>query len=487
MTRLLILVALAALLGAGCSNPAPESTSAPEPAASASRRPNVLLYVIDTLRADRVGTYGYAAPTTPTIDRVAARGIVFENAYAPGPWTLPSVVSLMLSQPICRHGVEVDGLEIDEEATPLAEFLSDAGYATASFVSNSYAGRLSGLERGFDIYEGPADDSAELLGQFLDETGDEPFFVYIHDVHPHDPYQVSPAAAAAFGNVTAEDLKRIRNRSLKYRRLTRTDFSAGAKPGATDNTREQRIALARLEQVREPYAVAYDARIREADEQVARALLELEEHGHLEDTVVIIASDHGEELGDHGGWLHDQSVYEELVRTPLVVRLPKDEHGGRRIVGTVSLLDVAPTIAALAHVAIPPGAFEGTNLVPLLQGRASGLEENEPRVTTMRTNHKKYYRPWKRLRGDRNLVVREGAWKAIWNVEPDTVELFDLSVDPGEATNLSREHPAIAKRLGDFARRYLARCAERRATPRRADASVSKEAEDRLRALGYVD
>lgn len=477
-----------ALLALSCTR-APSNEPATESAAPPPTRPNVLLYLIDTLRADRVGTYGYPRPTTPTLDALAAEGVVFEQAYAPGPWTLPSVVSLMLSQPMCRHGVEVDGVRIDAQATPLAEVMRRNGYATASFIANTYAGRLSGLERGFDTYRGPVDDAGQLVGDFLDESGDEPFFIYVHDVRPHDPYQASRESLAPFGDVDSKTRKKMRNRSLKYRQLTRTDFANGTPVGSTDNTREQRVALARLDQIRDAYGVAYDARVREADEHVARTLEELDERGRLDDTLIIVLSDHGEELGEHGGWLHDQSVYDELVRAPLVVRLPQGEHGGERIETIVSLLDVAPTIADLAGVAVPEDAFEGRSLAPLLAGTTAARDtaRDTPLVTSMRRNHKKYYRPWKKTRGDQNLVVRDGPWKAIWNVEPNTVELYDLSADPGERRNLSREHPAIAQRLAAHARAYLARCQERRGQPQPTTAELSEEAAERLRALGYVD
>lgn len=485
IARLAAAVVLAAVLAA-CTTPGDEGASTRGPATPA-RRPNVLLFLVDTLRADRVGAYGYEHPTTPTIDRLAREGIVFESAYAPGPWTLPSVVSLMLSQPMCRHGVEIDGLQIDAEATPLAEAMREAGYATASFIANTYAGRLSGLERGFDTYEGPVDDAGSLVGTFLDEIGDDPFFIYVHDVRPHDPHLASPDELEPFGAVSPEILKRMKNRAHKYRQLTRADFTSGEPPGTTDNTREQRTAMARLRQVGDAYGLAYDARVREADAQIERTLAELAKRGRLDDTIVLVVSDHGEELGEHGGWLHDQSVYEELVRAPLVLRLPDGEHAGTRIESVVTLLDVAPTIAELTDVPVPAGAFDGQSVVPLVTTPEKTNAQAEPVVASMRMNRKKYFRPWKLRRGDQNLVVREGPWKAIWNVEPDTVELYDLSVDPAEANDLRREHPAIADRLAGHARRYLKRCQDRRAAPRQAPAEVSAEATERLRALGYVD
>lgn len=461
------------------------STENATPSAASTNGPSVLLFLVDTLRADRVGTYGYDGPTTPTIDRLAREGIVFEDAYTPGPWTLPSVVSIMLSQPICRHGVEVDGFEVDAEATSLAQALHEVGYATASFIANTYAGRFAGLERGFDTNGALVDDAGSLIGSFLDEIGEDPFFIYVHDVHPHDPHLASPRALEPFGTVSPENLKRMKNRTSRYRQLTRSDFAAGKEPGTTDNTRDQRVALARLRQIKDAYGTAYDARVRQADEQIADAVDELARHGRLDDTVVIVVSDHGEELGEHGGWLHDQSVYEELVRAPLIVRLPDGSHAGTRIPSVVSLLDIAPTIADLTNTPVPPSSFEGRSLLPLLEAQPE--ERSDPAVVSMRINRKKYFRPWKTQRGDQNLVVREGPWKAIWNVEPNTVELYDLSVDPAEKIDLQMAHPTIATRLADHARDYLRRCQARRGKPQAHSAEISAESAERLRALGYID
>lgn len=477
--RWILFGALLASLAA-CSEP----REPPGDAARRPARPNILLYLVDTLRADRLGVYGYPKPTSPTLDGLAAEGVVFEQAYAPGPWTLPSVVSIMLSQPSCRHGVEIDGVKISPKSTPLAEILADAGYRTASLIANAYAGRPAGLERGFDVYAGPVDDPARHVASFLDRTDEaEPFFIYVHDVRPHDPFDAGDEAMSLFGDVDRRALKRLRNRSLRYRRLTRVDHAAGDPPGTTDNTAEQRRALARLDEMAAWYRQAYDARVREADGELADTLDVLGDRGLLDDTVVVVLSDHGEEFGEHRGWLHDQSVYDEVVRAPLIVRLPRSEHAGARVDAPVSLLDVAPTLADLAGVPAPDGAFEGTSLLPRLEGRAVG---DEPFVPSIRLNRKKYFRPWKESRGDHNLVVRDGRWKAIWNVEPDTIELYDLAADPGESRDLHAAHPDVAARLRERARDYLERCSARRSKTGPPE-KISNEALERLRALGYVD
>lgn len=482
MKRILGRALVGALVGvlAACTEPTEPAVEVVGPPA----RPNLLLYLVDTLRADRLGVYGYPKPTSPTLDGLAADGVVFEQAYAPGPWTLPSVVSIMLSQPSCRHGVEIDGVKIAPESTPLAELLAGAGYRTASLIANAYAGRPAGLERGFDVYAGPVDEPSRHVASFLEQTDEtEPFFIYVHDVRPHDPFDAGDEAMSLFGDVDRRALKRLRNRSLRYRRLTRVDHAAGDPPGTTDNTAEQRRALARLDEMAAWYHQAYDARVREADDALADTLDVLRERGVLDDTVVVVLSDHGEEFGEHEGWLHDQSVYDEVVRAPLIVRLPRSEHAGTRIDTPVTLLDVAPTLADLAGVPAADGAFEGTSLVPRIEGRAVS---RGPLVPSIRRNRKKYFRPWKETRGDHNLVVRDGRWKAIWNVEPDTIELYDLAADPGESRNLHAIHPDVATRLRGRARDYLERCSARRAKTG-PPGTISDEALERLRALGYVD
>ena len=228
--------------------------------------------------------------------------------------------------------------------------------------------------------------------------------------------------------------------------------------------------------------VLYDAAIRLADERFGSVLDLLRERSLQSETVVVLLSDHGEELGEHGGWQHDQSVYEELIRVPLLIRFPDDEYAGRRVRQVVSVVDVAPTLLQLAGTAVEGSVLRGRDLGGLLgSGRANDYSELV--ITAVRDNQKKFYAPWKARRGDLNIAVREGFLKAIVNVEVGTVELYDLDVDMAEKIDLAQVRPEDAARLGAFAHEWLAGCGGSEA----AVSELDEETLDQLRTLGYVD
>jgi len=460
-----LLVALS-LIGAGCSEPRP---------------PSVVLFVIDTLRADRVGAYGYGADTTPRIDALARESVLFEHAYAPAPWTLPSVVSLLTSTYACEHGVTVDGLALHPDIPTLAERLAEAGYATASLHANAYAGSISGLDRGFAINELLPYAEGEQIDAWLDRVGDGPFFLYVHNVEPHDAYIAPSETVQRFGRVSPRERDRVNDLLQRYRRLTRADFEAGRAPGTTDNTGTQRAVITRMRALAGAHSALYDGDVHLADERLGSVIDALQRRGVWDDAIFVLASDHGEEFAEHGGLQHDQSVYEELIRVPLLLRLPGAEASGTRIAAQVSLVDVAPTILELAGVTAD--GLSGRSLLPLLDDDPRSAEG----VASLRINRKKYFRPFRERRGDLNVAVRDASWKAIWNADLAQVELFDLASDPGEERNVATQHPERAKAMADEARQWLARCRSRaERAPPRAAGEIGPAERDRLRALGYV-
>jgi arylsulfatase A-like enzyme len=481
-----LLVVLAALCVA-CGDPRP---------------PSVVLFVIDTLRADRVGAYGYGAPTTPQIDALARESVLFEQAYAPAPWTLPSVVSLLTSTYACEHGVTVDGLALHPDIPTLAERLADAGYATASFHANAYAGSVSGLDRGFAVSELLPYTEGDQVEAWLDRVGERPFFLYVHNVEPHDAYIAPFETVQRFGSVSEGERARVNKLLNRFRRLTRADFEQGQLPGATDNTGTQRAVLSRMRSLGPALSALYDGDIHLADERLGSVVAALERRGVWDDAIFVLVSDHGEELMDHGGLQHDQSVYEELIRVPLILRLPAGEAAGTRIPQVVSLVDVAPTI--LDRVGLPTGGLPGRS--GGLPGRSGGLSgqsgglsgesllpliaggrQSEGGIASVRINRKKYFRPFRERRGDVNVALRDGSWKGIWNAEPARIELFDLASDAGELRDVSIEHPERAQAMAGEARRWLAACRERsRQVPPRPAGEIGEAERDRLRALGYV-
>ena len=439
---------------------------------------DVVIFLIDTLRADHTGSYGRWPSPTPFLDQLAAESILFEQAYAPAPWTLPSTVSLLTSQPLCQHRVAVDGDVISAETVPLAERMAASGRRTASLFANPFAGSMSGLDRGFDVSRLVPAVDGERVGRWLDSIGDRPFFLYAHNIEPHDPYH------GGVRGISLRRLERINGLLDRYRELTRVDWLAGRPLGTTRNEAQQDAQRRELAALHAPIEKLYDGDVRRADGRLADVVSELRRRGRLENTVLIVVADHGEALGEHDGWQHDHALYEEVVRVPLLIRLPGAAHGGLRIAEPVSLLDVAPTLAELLGEPELAEGAAGRSLVPWIEGRGAGDEP--PRVVSTRWNRKKYYAPLETTRGNLNVALREGPWKAIWNADSDTLELYDLARDPRERNDRSREEPERAHRLAELARAEAAPCQAARPAPTRPP-ELDPAARRRLRELGYLD
>jgi arylsulfatase A-like enzyme len=256
--------------------------------------------------------------------------------------------------------------------------------------------------------------------------------------------------------------------------------------GTTDNTAEQDGHMAALNALLDDYNELYDASVRLADTNLGSVVDALQDAGLWENTLFIVVSDHGEEMNDHGGWLHDQSVYQELMHVPLIIRFPHGQYAGRRVKSVVSLVDVLPTIFDYLNKPDSARGARGRSLMPLI--RAEGAKAvDDFLVPAMRINTKKYYRPWKVSRGDINIVVRKGRWKGIWNVEPKTFELYDLASDPLERHEVSAANPELALAMQVFARVWYKEQAEYGTALPQDTGELDEETLQNLRSLGYVD
>ncbi len=448
--------------------------------------PNVVIFLVDTLRADRLEPYGYSKPTSPNLRELARESTLFEQAYSPAPWTLPSVVSLMLSQLICEHRVVYDGQVIDPAAVPLAERLRERGYRTGSFFVNPYAGALSGLDRGFDTSElVKKQNTGRTVADWLDQPSTDrstPFFLYLHNTEPHGAHRAKDDRLSELGSsVSKREKKTLEELAQGFRRLTRVDFVRGQPLGTTDNTTEQEAAIEALNERRETFSDLYDARVLEADHRIGSVTRELKARGLWDDTLFILLADHGEEFGEHGSWLHDQSVYQELVSVPLIVKWPGGENGGRRVAEPVTLLDVVPTILEFAGGTVEGSKIRGRSLTETL-----GHSASTPRVTAMRKNEKKYTRSIKEARGDLNFVAVEGTWKGIFNPETDSFELYDLANDPDESKDLGDREKNVARRLLQVARDQLDQCKLLESLGQAPIGDIDPEAAAALKSLGYL-
>ncbi len=411
----------AALLG--CAAP----PASDDPRALAAARPNVVLISIDTLRSDRLPAYGYDGVETPAIDRLAADGVLFERAYTHVNVTLPSHVSLFTGLLPSDHGVrDNSGYRLDEEIPTLAETLRREGYATGGFVSSYVLRAGNGIDRGFDVYDDGVRfetglDFGELqrsgretlnaASRWLGEVERAPFFLFLHVYEPHAPY--NPPAPFA-----------------------------------------------------ERYDNAYDGEVAAADAVVGELIRQLEERGLYDESLVILLSDHGEGLMDHGEMDHLILIYREVLQVPLIVKLPAGERAGERVASNAQLGDVAPTVYSRLGLD-QPAEFFGVDLLDLPGEPEPGAAS---RQIVSESVYPRIHFGW----SDLGSIV-EGDLHFIESPAP---ELFRLSDDPGERNNLIQEERAAARRM--------------RGALEAVDRSLSSPVEDdpevrrRLESLGYL-
>jgi arylsulfatase A-like enzyme len=422
-------------------------------------RPNLLLVCIDTLRADMIGAYGYPRPTTPTLDRLAAQGVLFEDALATSPWTLPSGASLLTGLYPHRHGMKSAERSLARDVATWAALLQRRGYATAAVVNAHWMSARYGFDRGFDSFrfvrpaqhrDRPGAVVDEALA-WLDAYGAGPFFLFVHDYHVHSDYDPLPEYAAIFAR--------------PYR---------GVVDGTTEQLKAVRAGQLALDERDVEHLVdLYVAGIRHVDGELSRLLERLERDGRLEDTLVIVTADHGEEFLEHGGVLHGRTQYQEVLRVPLILRGP-GVPVGRRVAEPVSLVDVLPTALALLGEPAPDG-IDGVDLAPLWRDAGTDAERLRDRLLFGEADHNNES-------PDATRAVRRGRFKLIADRPSGRAVLFDLEADPGETRDVSERHPEIA---GALRTALEASGGESAQGPELT--GLSPEEEQRLRALGYLE
>ena len=388
-----------------------------DPKFSVRKNPLVILYLVDTLRADHTTPYGYKRQTTPELAKFAKDAVLFESAIAHASWTKPSVASLMTSRLPSRHRAVQLRDPLDAGQVTLAEMLDSRGFATGAVIANSviYA-TDSNFHQGFDVFEGMHGDEGRrskmvdtrlVVDQaldFVDSRRGLPTFLYVHTMDPHVPYAPPAPFDTMFDPKPTPDHPGVD---------PRTDFKEPL-------DRERLIAQ-------------YDGDIAYGDQQFGRFIDELKKRGVYDDALIFFVADHGEEFQDHGGWLHGRSVFDELIHVPMIVKFAGGRVAALRVRQMVALSDVLPTILEAMDMPVPdPPAIIGRPL----QGVAFS-KVPEPAVVS-EISH----------RGFVSSGIRTGEAKYIRRFSPQADELFfDLAKDPKEQTNLMSQSPPAAKRL----------------------------------------
>jgi arylsulfatase A-like enzyme len=462
--------------------------SAPPAGAAEARssvaKPNVIICVLDAARADHTGCYGYPRDTTPNLDKLARDSLVFERHYAEYPQTKASTASLLTSRHADNH-LAVEMREVGRDNFFIEQGLKQAGFSTAYFNSNAWASPSWGFAKGFDaIYSFAAGgergqggrrphgapemhrisrEPEALLSAFsrwLDSNGKDSFFAYLHFLPPHHPYNAPEEMRRLFAG----------SRPPRYRR-GRIPFRGVRNVGGP----------AEHEHLGPDVVNKYDANLRYADWAVGELVAELGERGLLDKTLLIITSDHGETLGEHGYRWHPACPFEEALHIPLLIRFPGGRPAGRVSALTQSL-DLLPTIYELLRLPVPTKLVEGRSLMPLITGEKTAVHD--------------YL--FSRTGGDPACyVVRDLRYSLLLFEGGKLRGLYDLKADPWQRRNIIRREAERADRMADAFRRFALtqrtrplQFVEANAKPEELPAGrqvkPSEDMKRELKALGYL-
>lgn len=435
-------------------------------------RPNVLLISLDTCRADRLGAYGYRCNTSPFLDRLAREGSLFQLAFINTHGTTPSHTTILSGLYQESHRVEYDGVSGMDSITPLPrgvlllpDALRRAGYEALAVTDGGRLSRVHGFDMGSDIYDGKGggvlsgtrklvdyleqryrqpDREREAVGESgHSQHGPGPAFVFYHTYAIHAPYAPPDSWAGYYGRQEGDFEPSIANLQRHVNSARRT------------------LSEDELEQI----ATMYDAGILYTDGMIQWLFARLEQIGFLDHCLVVVTSDHGEELGEHGGLSHRSLLFEELIRVPLIFAgagVPQ----GRVFQNSATSLDIGPTI--LARLGLEPSG--------LMTGR--DLFDPDPGAHP-REMFSQY--------GKARYAIRTERWKLIESPESGRLQLYDLRQDPAESRNLAAKRSDIARRLQERLHAWKAGQRPFATVNEAGPVQADEETVDQLRALGYLD
>jgi arylsulfatase A-like enzyme len=405
------------------------------------RRPdyNVILISLDTLRADHISAYGYKRKTSPNIDEFADKAILFENSFCNAVWTLPSHMSLMTSLYSSTHRVWDQNTKLFRSIKTIAQILKENGYLTAAFTGGALVSKVFGFDKGFDLYRENYDVHIENpeqpfrlkhiekdLFNWLENHPKDKFFLFVHCYDTHEPF-IAHRYLKEFEQDYSGRLNFLNNHSdfiklldyEKYRHLIKDPLNINS--FYRDVINGDHIKL--TEEDKNHMVSLYDNEIKFVDHYFGRLIAKLKNLNLMTKTIIILWSDHGEELLERGDIQHGGSTYEELLRVPLIIYIP-DYSGVGRNKELAQSIDIAPTILDLLNIK-PENDFKG---IPLLSLEFPG---NQFTVCEQKGTD----------------AIRTEKYKLMFNRKNYDVLLFDLESDPGELKNIAESHPEIVKKL----------------------------------------
>lgn len=478
-----------------------------------AQRPNIVFIVVDALRADHLGAYGYDPRISPHLDALAQQGVLFQEAHAQSSWTLPSVASFITSlypselQVQCRQDLSVCYHRIDEMRTTMAEVMHEAGYETYAYLTNPWLQPADGFLQGVDHFSfiwgnAPFDRSflmerpllrsvlhivpplqpafeegysllfdprlstgnrGELINyhalRALRQHPREPFFLWLHYMEPHTPYNPDRPFRPISPEITPQQEQSLRELGF----LPTLGASSPENAPSLNLTTEEHEALVSL----------YDGSIAEVDQLIGEILTVLDREGLRERTMVVVTADHGEEFCDHGGYSHGQTMYRETIRVPLIINGPMITVPGQTVETPVRLLDLLPTLAEAIGQPVPSEA-RGESLLSLLQGEDL---EGQPIYSEYT-----YQPPY-----DLRAVLYRG-YKLIYCPSRQQAELYNVVQDPTEQFDLAQREPASVDEMMTLLEEWMERTAlaaetlPRAAPPETVDQDSLRE---QLEELGY--
>lgn len=444
-----------------------------------SDKPNIIIYLVHSLRKDSLGVYGNRQGLSPNIDQWASPAAVFERAFAQAPWVKPSVASLFLSLYPQVHTI----LQFPDKILPryvtLAEWLAASGYRATFFSEDPLVGPGSGIDQGFDHSFSRLD--YERVRSFISrEKNQDPFFLFIHANEPHGPYKQNRKSPT---QPTLKKIKFINGLKREYRELSRRNYQFRGSDITYDNSDEQTKVLDKIRSNIEDYKKLYHAAITQMDRQFGQLLEILEQSGKKENTLLVFLSAHGQEFFEHDTVMNGDSLYQELIEVPFILSWPGKWEVGRRISQPVELIDLLPSFLDILNTNKPLG-IQGTSFVPLLDGLTTNKDAYSCRI-----NLGSFYKPYDDRRGSYNVALIRWPHKIIYNQTTDAVEIYDLSRDPVEKNDLAEKQNELAVKLTSDLKEWIKIQNSLRLTlgVKKDKMLITRPLQQKLKALGYVD